>query len=392
MKKKIPEIDLARGISIFFIVFFHYFLEVSHFSIRPVVGTLSQNLSRHFILPWGVNLSLLLNPLSALFSFGWEFVGVFIFLSGFTLYYSQKNAPTLPPSFLVKRILSLVPAWQLAIIFAFLVNLFSAHFFSHFLASNQSTKLSDYLYLLLYPIVIDFTFQHIPAVNPSLWFMSLLFQFYLIFEIIYLFIQKIGLKKVLISSIIIGVISRIILVYLLNGIPTALSISIPKNYQAFTLFPARIIEFIAGMYFADLYIHKASFNFLRSKTILITSFILWLIGNLCNYFVFGWIFSDTFITLGLVGLLFNMIFLLRSPHLRKFLAILGKKSIWIYLFHNELLTQIIVPLTFILSQKIPLPLSILCALLTILGTLVLVSWLLKTDISKNTARRPYLSV
>ncbi|MCL4384268.1 acyltransferase family protein [Patescibacteria group bacterium] len=369
MKKHVPEIDIARGISIAFIVFYHYFLELSRFHLRPIVGSLSTNISRLFILPWSIKLSLVVNPLSAIFSFGWEFVGVFLFLSGFTLYYSKKTSPPSTNSFLVKRLRSLVPAWQIAIAFAFVINLIFSWVFRSYIITVPSTKIVDYLYLLLYPVVVDSAFQRIPGVNPSLWFMSLLFQFYLIFEVVYLFCQKYGIKKVFWFSLLIDIFSRVILVFVLNGIPSSLSAGVPKNYQAFTLFPARLFEFVAGMYLAQIFIDTGSFKTLTKKYALPVGIIFWLLGNMCNYFVAGWVLSDTLLTIGLVIIVFNGLALFKDFKHNTLFSILGKNSIWIYLLHNQPITQILVPLTFLIGQRLPLSLSIILSFL-ILGIII----------------------
>jgi peptidoglycan/LPS O-acetylase OafA/YrhL len=347
--QRIQIFDSLRGLSIFFIIIYHYILDFSHFQIRPGVGDLSKNISSILIFSPNSPQAFIANIFTAIFSIGWQFVEVFLLLSGFGLTYSRLIKGE--QNYFFKRLLRIFPYWQYAIIFAFLINSFS-HTLQLSVISPTTLELKNYLLLFLFPFYIDSNFSLIAQVNPSLWFIILLFQFYIVFDVLFYLIMKWRIKKFFIASLLITLLYRFLIIYFFNQQPGAIFQYEGRMSDMFNLLPARLFEFACGMILGTLLFHKKiSFSKILTWKSFFMGLTIWFVGNISTWNVFGWIFSDILITIGLLLLSTFCLHKIQNKTIIQSLTRMGNISYEVYLFHNQPVTQILVPATLLLINK-----------------------------------------
>lgn len=343
--------DQLRGLSILMIVLYHFTLELSQFSIRPKLGTPSENIHNLFFIHTNSSLSFLGNFFSALFSFGWQYVGVFLFLSGFGLTYSRliKGGGE---QFFLRRILRLVPSWQFAILFAYLINLLGHKYFSSLIISQPTLNFSYYFSFLLFPIIGDYFLNYVGGINPSLWFIFLIFQFYIFYDLIFMALKKLGVRKFFWVSLIICVAFRAVAIFVFHDLPSAQGGVDGRRAFLLDTLLARVFEFGLGMTLAKLIVDKKlELSRLVNMKALMIGLSLWFIGNLATWNILGWTVSDLLLTPGLVLISLYLLKPLKKT-LGSALNLIGANADFIYMFHNQPITQILLPLTLIWSIRL----------------------------------------
>jgi len=341
---RIVIFDYLRGLSILMIVLYHFAL---WFPIN------SQNLNVPFFLSKiFVFNNLILNLVFAILRLGWQFVGVFIFLSGFGLAYSYLSKKE-NKIFLVKRIKKIIPAWQFAILFSFIINFILVRFFKSDLIKIPSLDIKDYFLLFIFPAFIDLKFVYIDKINDTLWFIVLILQFYVFFEFLISKIKLLGNKKFLFWTLFITISFRFLSILILNqGI---LPLSFVDSILGVVLktFPSRLFEFSLGMITAKLYLENN--NVIKNINIkeFLFGILLWFLGTISTYNIWGWIISDLLITVGLLLITIFLLKRLENLFISKYLVFLSEFSFFIYLFHGRLiqLFNILVLKSFVLIQN-----------------------------------------
>ncbi len=356
--KKIVLLDYLRGVAILFIVFYHYVLEVTLFHIRPELQfSYAQNIEHLRIFHGDGVISGLGNLLVFASAQGYQFVGVFIFLSGFGLTYS-KMVKGGKPWLWIRRIIRLIPQFQIAIVFAFIVNYFSLHYLRRYLVAVPNAHIYPYLRLLLYPLVWKDFYSLISKVNPSLWFSGLILQYYVVYDFLYWVLLKMKAWWFLILTLILTVIYRYLALFYYNGDPFL-----------FSLLPVRLFEFGLGMGAAYIFVEGPYNLFSRFNNWIVWGggALLWYLGFRLGYSINGRIVNDILTTVGLVMICVVTFRHLKSRWLKVLIGAIGLQSYWIYLLHNQLVTQLLTPWTFMQWDK-----SGMSGLTLLLGVAVIV--------------------
>lgn len=302
--------------------------------------------------------------------FGWQGVHIFIVLSGFGLTYSclktRKNISW--KQWYIRRIERILPAYWLVSLSGFLLLVCII-----FIESNEVLiniiKAIIRLFLDI-SLLKNFSYQTIfnspftPIIpNDPLWFVPLIFGFYIIFPWFYTLILKYKTAKgcllILLGAMATEFIYRAISISWLDGYPIGHenyllgdlflplkplnrlpdSFIIPFQLQApFGLFPARIAEFTLGMLGAIAIVqNEQKFNkvFVNYQMGIIGVFI-WLAGCALVFVgLWGWVFSDFIIALGLVLWFINLAWLFQQRFTFLFLKLsqIGSWSYYIFLTH-----------------------------------------------------------
>ncbi len=334
--KKIEFFDYLRAVAILFIAFYHYVLETTLYHIRPsVTFSYAQNMKLLEIFRPEAPFHGLGNILVFLAAQGYQFVGVFIFISGFGMTYSKLTKGSKPWQW-VKRIGKLLPQFQIAIIFAFVVNYFSLHYLKRYLIAAPTGELYPYLRLLLYPFVwLDF-YGLISSVNPSLWFSGLILQFYVVYHGLFWLLLKIKPWMFLLLMGGLTFLYRYAVLFHFEG-----------NAYYFSLLPVRLVEFGLGMAAAYIYVCYKKDIFYESKWWWgIVGLVIWYLGFRLGFTEMGRVVNDFLTTVGLM-MIGTVIFRnLKSGWLATWLGVIGVQSYWIYLLHNQPVTQLLTPWTF----------------------------------------------
>ena len=172
--KRIEIIEFLKGYSIFTIIIFH-FLQTFHF----------QNIAGKLI------------------SFGGTGVHLFVLLSGFGLYYSHIHKPLSFGSFIQKRITKIYFPYIVIVLLSAAIALFIPIFKSSLYALGGHV----FLYKMFDESIMG-------SYGYPLWFISMIIQFYIAFNLIVQLKDKTGNKLFLIICFVISILWTILFIYL----------------------------------------------------------------------------------------------------------------------------------------------------------------------------------
>jgi peptidoglycan/LPS O-acetylase OafA/YrhL len=284
---------------------------------------------------------------------GWQGVHIFIVLSGFGLTYSclSKNFSDLnPKQWLIQRLKRILPTYWITCSMGFLFILLikinklpaESKWMSKDLYSHFNMFISDLLMIKNFNFTSIF---HLP--NGHLWFIPFILSFYLVFPFLYKTFKRNRILNFIVVTILIEFFYRAISIYILDGVPISYreelglshipDVIIFQKGAPFGFFPSRLGEFSLGMLGAYLFVNnqvKLERILFRFSSLIIGSVFL-LIGNLLRFKVWGWIFSDYLIALGLILVSLNIANFMekRFVSLFKIFVNLGIFSYYIYLVH-----------------------------------------------------------
>lgn len=336
--------------------------------------------------------------------FGWQAVHIFIVLSGFVLTYSclKKNRSFFWKEWYLKRFERILPAYWLVCLLGFIVIVFTDIIFGKY-ELLTSLQINTRNLILDIALLRDLFYQSIfNYPNGPLWFIPMIVSFYLFFPWVYerIYNCKTAKHYLIVLSVAAAVefIYRAISIYWLDGLPIGyddpsigfsnldrLSSWVPFQMAApFGLFLSRLAEFVLGMAGAIATVQNSQIfnrvllNFWTGAT----GVLLWLAGNVLIYVgLWGWIFSDFIIALGLILWVVNLawIFKQKSAFLFSGLNKLSDWSYYIYLTHYVLfyVSSLIEKKLTTNADSLSSVIASICMLsLVIIGTWVS-SWLLK---------------
>jgi len=291
--KRLEIVDFLKGYSIFTIMIFHYL--------------------QHFQLP---------NPFNKLIFFGGTGVHLFVLLSGFGLYLSFLNKPLSYPVFLKKRIVKVYIPYIIVVLISALISVFIPIY------QNSLYALGGHIFL--YKM---FDENIIGSYGYPLWFISMILQFYLTFNMVVWIKSKLKNGHFLILSLIVSLCWTTVVFVLGKGDE--------RIWNSFFL--QYFWEFSLGMVIAD----KISKN---EKLIgrKINNLHLLIIG-LLNCLIYGYLalkagsvgklYNDVFALSG-YSLLAIFFFNLKIKPINQFFLFFGKISFSVYLLHILIITTL----------------------------------------------------
>ena len=315
-------LDVVKGISILWIVFFHFFKQFTHgrFPDPWLPHYFAKSLA---LCAPGSAIETIACVGRAIFvaiaMFAFPAVGVFIVMSGFGLTYALAKTDSPPGGWL---------GWDRARV----IRLFPLYWTAHliYLISPFEARYDpiDYRFILsffgdrIYPTSI------IEYLNPAWWYFGLIFELYLIFPILYVLLHKVGAKWFLVACAGVTILCRYILLF--NIIQT--------SGMVITAFcGCRLWEFAFGMVLGVAYrkYHDWIEKRLFSTPALWGGILLYTAGLYCFNSRFTYIFMDALTGTGLFVILAHL-----SWHSRRlvrseaFLAHVGVYSYGLYLIHE----------------------------------------------------------
>lgn len=249
--------------------------------------------------------------------------GVFILLSGFTLTLSQLRNEKPNLTFLRSRILRIFPLYiaihVIVLSFILIVNYpvgFKA-FSPWVFLSLLGLRFNDSLFFFI---------------NPSWWFIWLIFQLYLFFPWLFKLLKRLNMVHFIIITLLITVLSR------LAGI-LHLTYSHNLYYWMTGLFAGtRLFEFTLGMVLAKLITEKSDIlKFIPLKPyLLFLSFLaIYVLGFISSWTYTGSLISNILITIGLSGIFYVFYNLISQIEpVKKTLLFIGRNSFSVFLIHQ----------------------------------------------------------
>lgn len=262
--------------------------------------------------------------------FGFQFVDVFVLVSGFSLVLSLKGKPLKTGAFLKQRSLRiLMPFWTvvwLSYPVLWLIGTLTNSYIPdawHFFAAATFPLLFDYAGELLLPI------------SGPWWFVSLILCFTIGFPFLWSRLQQWQTRNLLIVSTGITLVYRALAVYAFGGHPTYVILDTPANWLPFLTFLAKLSTFVVGMVVAQAYLQRRGPLFWRPLQAALVGIPIYGVGFISQFYAVGWVVADLLISIGLsLCCMAAFKYLERFKHLQPTMLWLGAHSYSYFLIHN----------------------------------------------------------
>ncbi|MBD1854875.1 MULTISPECIES: acyltransferase family protein [Leptolyngbya] len=363
--KKLQRLAWLEGIRIFaavLLLLYHAQLLFTKYAFTPQPTGLAANLQQIFLATRQMGDSWLTQVLSLLVWFGYQFVDVFVLVSGFSLVLSLKGQPIEVGSFLKRRILRiLLPFWTVAWL-AYPVLWTVGELTNSYIPDAWHTFAG-----MSFPILFDYGGELLLPTNGPWWFVPLIMSFALIFPVLWYLMNRWGSRNLLLTTTVITLVYRALAVYVFKGHPTYAIVSASAGWQPFVHFIAKLSTFVLGMVVARQYSQGKGAIFWKSSRAFSIGIAVYAIGFVAQFYRFGWIFDDFLLAIGLT-LCCMVVFRFFSDRLK-----LGAIMIWLgihsysyFLIHNFVVDR---TLNLYVHQQLPLYYQVLPWM--VLGTLAL---------------------
>ncbi len=269
--------------------------------------------------------------------FGFQFVDVFVLISGFSLVLSLKGKPLEIKPFLRRRSLRiLLPFWTVA---------WLAYPMLWAIGKITKSYAPDAWHTfggLTFPLLFDYGGGVLMPTSGPWWFVPLILSFALVFPLLWHFLHRWGARNLLIISLLITLIYRAFAVYIFGGHPTYVVLNTPSDWQPFLPFIAKLSTFVLGMVVAQSYLQGKGAIYWKSSKSLLVGIPIYSLGFICQFYQFGWIFADSLIAIGLTlccMVLFRTIS--ETFRLQSFMVWLGIHSYSYFLIHNFVVDRVL---------------------------------------------------
>lgn len=357
MSSKTQQLKWVYGLKAFAIlaILLNHLIEARGFSpwfSNPSYNWLPLEDRLQNLLPHAENI-----PLKIVAFIGWlgdMGPGIFILLSGFTLTLSslKKHENKIKPiPFYKKRLIRILPLY----IAIHLIVLLGAEF----LGRSEVPLTSPQVFLSL--IGLRFTENLFFFLNPSWWFIWLIFQLYIVFPLLFRMLNKYSVVWFVGITLSFTLLSRLL------GLLHLTYANDLYYWMTGLFFGTRLFEFTLGMLFAKLFIESEGTFILKLKTnkLLIYSGITYVIGFAASLFYISTLISNILITLGMSGLFLVLWRWVEAliPKSQNWLIWIGKVSFPVFLVHQSFMiwakdwfdgNKLLIVLVFIAIVSFPL--------------------------------------
>lgn len=307
-KTHIHQADVARGVAILLVFFFHAFqilfsgFDIVHF---PNQGFLDLGNTKFLVL--------FLNPLGQ----GWMGVNLFLLISGFLIHliYLRNRENFSVPAFFGRRFFRIYPAYLLCVLVCFFLT-----------PQGHASGFKDLLYHLFF--LHNLNDNTIFSINLSYWSIALEVQLYLLYPLYIMFFKHSGGQKIWIMLVIPYVLMMLVLCY-----SSFRSMAYSANVFCYAFVWA------GGAWMAAAY-HKGEKIFKYPFTL---AFLFYLLFALSRCYFFSAFFMQIPATLACMAF-FEWLIHLPSGKYKSasvFLSFTGSISYSIYLIHLPMLQQIL---------------------------------------------------
>jgi peptidoglycan/LPS O-acetylase OafA/YrhL len=262
--------------------------------------------------------------------FGFQFVDVFVLISGFSLVLSLRDRPLRVGAFLQSRLLRILwPFWTVAwlsypVLWAIgtATNSYIPHPWHVFAGST-------------FPLVFDYEGQLLLHTSGPWWFIPLIVSFALIFPVLWKLLQRWGAVNLLVVSTGLTIAYRVLAVYQFDGHPTYVMLATATDWQPFLLWLAKLSTFVVGMVVGQLYTQGQGPAFWHPRRAFVVGIGLYTAGFVCQFDRLGWVLVDLLLPLGLTLCWMAVLQAIAKPAwLSSTLVWLGKSSYSYFLIHN----------------------------------------------------------
>ena len=261
--------------------------------------------------------------------FGYQFVDVFVLISGFSLVLSLKGQPIQPGRFIKQRVLRILfPFWTVAWLSVPCLWLVGT------LTNSYIPNAWNLFAAATFPLLFDYSGELLLPISGPWWFVSLILSFAVVFPFLWRCLQTWGSRNLLLVSLGVTLVYRALAVYVFGGHPTYMILDTPANWFPFLAFLAKLSTFVVGMVVARWSLRDRGPILWSQRRALAVGVPLYVVGFVCQFYRVGWIVADLLVPLGL--LLVGMV-AFRAIAVGRWAATLrwlGKHSYSYFLIHN----------------------------------------------------------
>jgi peptidoglycan/LPS O-acetylase OafA/YrhL len=335
--RKNQRLAWLEGVRIFaagLILLYHYQLLFTDYAFTPQPTGLGANLAQLGVvsaklgqIPW----------LGWPIWFSYQFVDVFVLISGFSLVLSLKGEPIQVGDFLRKRIWRiLLPFWTVAWLsypllwtIGRVTNSYIPDAWHGFAAGT-------------FPLLFEYGGRLLLSTSGPWWFIPLMISLAGIFPLLWQLQARWGMRRLLLVTTALTLIYRALAVYVLGGHPTYAVVAASAGWQPFVPFIAKLGTFSLGMWAAMRYGQQRGPLLWSARRALIWGIPIYLVGFVCQFYTWGWIVADELVAIGLSLICMVGFRALAAPKLvGKLLSWLGKRSYSYFLIHNFVIDRVI---------------------------------------------------
>lgn len=328
--KKLAWLEGIRFLAAIAVLLYHAQLYFTNYAYTPQPTGVWDNLYRlgaantHF----GTNglLQLLVTP----FWFGFQFVDVFVLISGFVAVFSLQGRSLSLGQFYKRRSLRiLLPFWTVAWLS-----------YPVLWAIGAATKsyIPDLWHVFTgatFPLFFQYDAQLLLPTSGPWWFVPLILSLVLIFPLLLWLMYRWGARNLFIVSLVISLSYRTIAVFYFGGHPTYVALDTPAGWSPFLSLLAKLDIFVGGMIAAQLYIQRTRPFTWRPTRVFWLGLLCYALGFICQFSQVGWVMADLLLAVGLTTCCMVLFQWLEQPTgLRQIMVGLGAHSYSYFLIHN----------------------------------------------------------
>ncbi len=335
-RQRLAWIEGIRIFAAVLILVYHYQLLFTDYAFAPQPTGLSDNLTRL----WAASGKLgegWPRWVSLPGWFGYQFVDVFILMSGFSLVLSLKGQPLQALPFLRQRLLRiLLPLWAVTWL-AFPILWAIGKTTATYIPSNWSIFAG-----MTFPLLFEYGGNQLLPTSGPWWFIPLILSFTAVFPVLWKLQQRWGIRNLLGIAAVLTIGYRAIAAYALDGHPTYVMFASSTGAQPFVPFIAKIFTFVVGIAVALRYQQWRGPLFWSNGWGLAIGIPIYSLGFVLQFYQVGWLIADSLIAIGLsLGCMILFRWMSDRLALGGALRWLGKHSYSFFLIHNFVIDRLI---------------------------------------------------
>jgi peptidoglycan/LPS O-acetylase OafA/YrhL len=336
--QRLAWLEATRFIAAVAILLYHAQVYFTQFRYTPQPTGLWANLQAlgpDLSLGWGSGVGA---ALALPWWFGYQFVDVFVLISGFSLVVSVGDHSLQAASFLRQRLLRLLwPLWTVAwMLYPVLWAIGAAT--DSYIPSAWSAFAG-----LTFPLVIDFRASYLQPTSGPWWFVALFLCFTLLFPLLWMLMHRWGSRSLLLVSLGVTLSYRLLAIYIFDGHPTYVILDTSSQELPFQLFLAKLSTFVLGMVMAKVFIQRRGPLFWPPAQALVIGLLFYSVGFVSQFYRLGWVWADLLLPIGLSLLCMVMLRPLTRPlAVRRIALSLGLSSYSFFLIHDAVVNRTVI--------------------------------------------------
>lgn len=329
--QRLAWLDGLRLVAAVMILLYHAQLLFTQYRYTPQPTGLSHNLQQ--LLPEANSLATLsgwIHLLGTPALFGFQFVDVFILLSGFSLMLATRQRSFDWLAFWQKRLLRLLwPFWTVVLLSYPIVWMVGAATHSYIPPTWNLFAAATF------PLLFDYGGSLLLPISGPWWFMPLILSFTLCFPWLHRLLYRWGGRNLIAVSLVITLGYRALATYTFGGQPTYIMLDTANGPLPFYVLLAKLSTFVIGMVVAQGYKHGRGVLFWSQTRALQVGVLLYTLGFICQFYKLGWLVCDLLLALGLTLVCMVVCRWLTTARWSHHLALnLGKYSYSVFLIHG----------------------------------------------------------